>query len=202
MRDWGRASGFRAVALAALLVLSAPAIRALEFELAAPEEKVLVVQEVATFETRAYEPHYELPVVSGSDQASYDAIEATAAAWLEALARGDLEWLAQISLDRDDAFSTDETRRAVVRRLLEGERLLTHRIQFEDRVILRFAIHREGSETPGFTSFAAFEYRDGRWWRREIPKTRLLKAIVSDFDFDQETVIVDEGWAVNTVRPR
>lgn len=188
--------------LVLLPLLSPSAVWGLEFELAAPEEKVIVVQEIATFETRVYEPHYPLPEFSGSEQASYEALEDTAAAWLEALARGDFEWLARISLDRDDAFSTDETRRAVVRRLLEGERVLTHRIELDDLVLLRFSVYRDGGATPGFTSFAAFEFRDGRWWRREIPTTRLLEAIVSDFDFDQETVIVDEGWAMNTVRPR
>lgn len=195
--------------LAAALIGAAAAAGQAPVRLTDPEEKVLVLRETRTFEAWEYAPPWELEVPASPDEASYERPESALAAWVGALLGEDEAWLgrtltAERRRERAARPAEELAREGRFAALLfAGRRLvLSYRVEVEGGLLLELSSYDRESGERLLTVLHAVEKEEGSGWRVGVRSgSPVVDRLVADFDLAEDTLVVDEGFAVMTVKP-
>lgn len=183
-----------------------------------PQEKTIITQRVVTLRARAYQPPYEVPILESVTDTSYQTPEAVLSADASALARRDREASLQfldekVKARRRAEKAVDPAAYAKTKQqgIDLGEAVFT-----KGKVVLR-----ERVDVPGLTVIFAdivskttgkvvlrlpfsFRQENGKWKLTEPDDldNPINRALYSEYPLEGNVRHVDEGYVLQTHRPR
>ena len=163
-----------------------------------PQEKVIIVQKTVPFTYQEYDPPYELPPVPNEAAASYTTPESTVAGVFSAMIQEDNQWLGKmlteeaeknVKLKQSKPKEWQEQAKNNFDRLFRDRRIvLTHRIQIEEVLLVRYSSFVKETGEPIIHLKFALRYESGMWKIAKEPETRAFYAITFDVDLNKDVI--------------